>query len=450
MIKKPAKRHIGFKFYCVFFLCAPGFLGCAPQSNSSEKATKIQLPTRPATNADVFSRNILNQNDPRVSYCEILENNTASYTGVRDTQLEPLASLSKVITSAWAMDTRGLDSRFASEWYLKPVSGLNGIFDAYLRTNYDPVVNTEKLLYFMSELKALGVTGLRELVIDETTRVYISVLSAPHLELKETPVSSDESKDNLKLLFNSKNWASRTLKAKDNLQKWAAQNRRALNIPSSFSVEQVVVKNSAQINKDSYSNKKIILSAPLFKYLKNMNVFSNNYLADALFESFGGASAFKNFQKNTLKISTQDLQIYTGSGLPVNEANDRKDNLGSCFSMIRVLSYVKQVSAQAQFNLGHLLLNPTSDQDGTFETQIDYGNSVVLKTGRLFDNPAFNLAGFVATEKGTLSFVFLGHDFTNMEAHDIENMRSEMLNDIYRNYSTSSDFVTLSEYDIFL
>ncbi len=435
---------------CLFFLISFAFLGCVPQSNSSTSPAEVQLPTRPSDDAAIFSRSLLYKNDSRVSYCEILEDQANTYSGVRDTQLEPLASLSKVITSAWALGTLGADYRFQSEWYLKQVPGRAGIFDAYLKTNYDPVVNTEKLLYYLSELNAMGVKGIRELVIDQTTRVYISVLSAPHIELKDIPISSDETKENLKLIFNSKNWASRTLKARENLTQWATKNNRLLVIPTAFSVEQVRVQDSAQINKESYPYKKIIQSAPLFKYLKNMNVYSNNYLSDALFESLGGARSFQAYQKNVLNMGLKELQIYTGSGLAVTENGVRKDNLGSCFSFIRILSYVRQLSAKAQLNLGHILLNPSWDEDGTFESRTDYGNSVVLKTGRLFENPAFNLAGFVSTSQGTLSFVFLGHDFTQSEAGEVEQMRTEMLNNIYQNYSATSDYLSLVEYDIFL
>ena len=426
-------------------------VGCAPSAGARtpQSTSEIELPTRPSDTVNITAREMIFENDERISYCEILENQTNSYTGIRDTQLEPIASLSKVITSAWAIATYGMDYRFESEWYLNPVAGKPGVFDAYLRTNYDPIVNSEKLVYFLSELNTLGVKSLRKLTIDESTRVYLSVLSQPHVELEKVPVTSDESKENLKLVFNSKNWAKRTLKARDNVQAWAAKQQKAMVIPSSFSVEQVVVQSSAEINKDAYTIKKIIPSAPLFKYLKNTNVYSNNYLADAIFASLGGAEAFKNFQKNKLQLSNKELNIYTGSGLPLETGGKRFDNLGSCFSMIKVLSYLRQISEKAQMNLGHLLLNPTTDADGTFDSQSYYSNAVVLKTGRLYENPAMNLAGFVSTEKGMLSFVFLGHDFSSSEAKEIDERRTEMLDDIYRNYSTSSVFHTLSDYSIF-
>ena len=440
-MKSLFKPRLGYLLFLVTFM----FFSCAPHGGSSSPAPEVSLPNRPNSQA----RSLLFKSDERVSYCEMIDNDPQTYSGSRDNQLEPLASLSKVITTAWAMNRLGADYRFQNEWYLKPVPGRRGIFDAYLRTNFDPVVNTEKLLYFISELSALGVLGLRDLVIDESTRVYISVLSEPHLELQSVPVTSDETKQNLMLIFNSKNWASRTQKARDRLAQWASVNKKLIRIPADFSLEQVIVKNATQVTKAIYPLQKIIFSAPLFKYLKNMNVYSNNYLADALFEAMGGASSFQDFQRDVLRAKNSELQIYTGSGLAV-QLNGRKDNMGSCFSMIRILSYVRQISQKAQINLGHILLNPTRDQDGTFDSGSSFSNAVVLKTGRLFDNPAFNLAGFVSTRQGTLSFVFLGHDFDNSETAIIDQMRNQMLDNVFDHYQTTSNYLTLDEYEIFL
>ncbi len=427
-------------------------MGCVPASESGNEpgAPEFKLPIRPATDGPIISRELLFKNDQRVSYCELIENQASTYSGIRDTQLEPLASLSKVVTSAWAIGALGPDFRFENEWYLNPVPGRPGIFDAHLSTNHDPIVNTEKVLFFLSELKALGVSGLRQLTIDETTRVYLSVLSQPHLQLSEVPVPVSESKENLKLILNSARWGPRTLKARDNLINWAQLNKRPLNIPNSFSVEDVVVIPASQVMKANYQIKKVIKSAPLFKYLKNMNVFSNNYLADALFSKLGGLQHFRVFQNDVLRMPYADLKFYSGSGLSTVVNGRRLDNLGTCFSLIKVLSFFRQVTQKAQLNLGQILLNPTTDHQGTFHARTNYSNSVVLKTGRLYDNPALNLAGFVSTRRGLLSFVFLGHDFTEQEAREMEHKRTEILDHIFEKYATAAQFSTLPEYEIFL
>lgn len=434
----------------LLFLVIFAAFGCAPDSSSSNQENNSQptLPERPSKQNEIFSRDLLYKNDPRISYCEMIENQNSSYSGMRDLSLQPLASLSKVVTTAWVLDKLGTDFRFQTEIYLQPVSE-KGVFDVYLKTNWDPVVNIEKLLYFIVLMNQKGVNQIRNLVIDESTRIFLGVLSNPHLELENTPISTGESIENLQLIFNSKNWAEKTSQAKENLLEWSKKTGKSIQIPDKFAVVNVLYRKSKEIGLKDYSMKMVIPSAPMFKYLKNINVYSNNYLADAFFNYLGGAKAFTDFQLQQLKISSKDLLIYTGSGLSDSSSGSRKDNLGTCFSMIKVLSYVRQKAKSVQLNLGSLLLNPSLDLDGTFDPSETFQNAVVLKTGRLYEVPALNLAGYVATEAGLLNFVFLGHDFSDVEGKEIENYRSQMLEDIYSNYKVRSEFNTIDYSSIF-
>ena len=117
--------------------------------------------------------------------------------------------------------------------------------------------------------------------------------------------------------------------------------------------------------------------------------------------------------------------------------------------MIKILAYFKNKSIQANLNLGSLLLNPSADTDGTYDAPGNYQNAAVLKTGRLYDVAALNVAGFVSTEKGMLSFVFLGHDFSATDSDQIESSRSEMILDIYSKFKTQASFNTIEYADIF-
>ncbi len=437
--------------FSILFLVVLVTLGCAPDSSGTGQPNPgggVDLPERPSQQNEVFKRELLYKNDPRVSYCEILDNQSSSYSGMRDLSLQPLASLSKIITSSWVLEKLGADFRFQSEIYFQPVSE-KGVFDVYLKTNWDPVVNIEKLLYFIALMHQKGVRQIRNLVIDESTRIFLGVLSNPHLELENTPISTGESLDNLQLIFNSKNWAEKTKQAKANVIAWSIKTGKSILVPEVFSVSNVMYRKAKEIRLQDYSNKIVVPSAPVFKYLKNINVFSNNYLADAFFDYLGGAEAFANFQKKNLEILSNDLIIHTGSGLSNSSAGFRQDNLGTCFSMIRILAFMRKKAFLARLNLGAILLNPNLDLDGTFDANETYQNAVVLKTGRLYEVPALNLAGFVSTAEGLLSFVFLGHDFTEEESKDIENYRRLMLNDIFSKFSVRSDFQTIDYSSIF-
>lgn len=426
---------------------------CAPPSEGGAGTANTNALVRPDVSGSILYRTLPYKEDFRVSYCEILNEDVNTYSGLRDTQLEPLASLSKVVTSVWALEMLGPDYRFKIEWHLNAVSN-DGLYDAYLKSNYDPVMNIEKILFSISELNKIGVKKIRNLVIDETTKVYLSVLSEPHLELDQVPIDTPQTIENLNLILNSENWLSKTAQAKQKLLTWAKQNKIDYKEPVQFSVGNVIYKKSSQIDLSNYKTKKVIQSAPLFKYLKNLNVYSNNYLTDSLFSFLGGLSEFRKFQKQTLQLSSEELQFYTGSGLALIQSNVRYDNLASCFSFIKILSFLKKQSEKSQLSLGNLLLNPTYDTEGTFDLKNaghDYKGALILKTGRLFENPTMNLAGFVSTSKGLLSFVFLGHDFDDeTQSEQMENARQIMLDQIFDYYPVTSGYKAFNSFDILL
>ncbi len=441
----PMKRF-SILFWSLFFLN----LGCAPQASSEQKKNLSTPIQRPVEGQNTIHRNLQIQNDLRISYCEVIDQQNETYSGLRDSQLFPLASLSKVVTSAWALSKLGPDFRFNTQIYFNPVLDQSGVFDVYLRTNYDPVINIEKILFYISQLNISGVKRIRNLLIDESTRVYLSVLQGPHVELDAVPISSLDSIENLKLILNSENWGENTKRARQKLIDWQARKNLALSLPSSFSVENVSFRSAELINLQNYKYKKVIQSAPLTQYLKNMNTYSNNYMSQALFQILGGKELFKDFQKNQLNLISSDLEIWTGSGLSVEEKSIRRDNKGTCFGMLQVLSYFKKQADTHQINLGELLLNPTVDQDGTFDLNSDYQNALVVKTGRLFEVPALNLAGSIATKKGDLLFVFLGHDFSENEASEIESLRQKTLAEAFQFFSIESRYTTSNYDDLFL
>ncbi len=417
------------------------FSGCGSTSSEDPAANVVVIDNtilRPI-GQNILARDLKYKNDPTISYCEITENITQSYSGYHDLKPYALASVSKIFLSAWALKTLGADYRFKMIWKLKKVSD-NGTYDAYLQTNYDPVVNIEKILFALTELNKNGVLRLRNLVIDETTRIYLSVLSNPHLELAEVPVTASQTIDNLQIILNSKNWAGQTEAAKNNLINF--------NTPSQFSVESVTYVPKSKIQSSYYNQIVQLESAPMFKYLKNMNIYSNNYVTDALFDFLGGAKQFLNFQNNELKISANELNIYTGSGLSTQVDNQRKDNLGSCLSILKTLRYLDLLTQVYNLNLGHLLLSAGQDL-GTYESNLIFNKNIVLKTGRLFDVPTLNVAGVNSNISGSTYFAMLAHDFDNADEALIKQKRDDLIAELIQFKPQRDTFLTSKQDTLF-
>ncbi len=467
-MQKSTKFNIFLIPFLAFSIMA--FTGCQPSEDGSSSGEGIETPLvknvdpnrrfdqsviSPVNNqiqpsaSGQLNRKIPNLNDSSITYCESVNGEAGRYNGVRDTKKYPLASVSKVVLTAWALDKLGPDYKFENLWYYKKVS--DGVYDVYFKANYDPVLNIEKMLYAMSLLRAQGIQKIRQLTVDETTRVYLDVFKDSHVELNEVPVSMERSIENLRIIFNSENWGLQTATAKANLAQFAQQKGRVITIPSSFSVSQVVYTESKKINVNNYSYVLKMKSSLLLKYLKDTNVNSNNYVSDMLFKVLGGQVEFKKFQQNRLGLTSNDLSFYTGSGLPVITMGIRADNLGTCVAVLKTLKFIKVLSQQLNFDMGHALLTAGTD-NGTYTPTmpISFNRSMVMKTGRLYDVPTLNVAGTTSLSNGTLYFAYFTHDFDNGDESLYQNKRDEILNSILNYYPIMSSYQSLNLNTVFV
>ena len=279
--------------------------------------------------------------------------------------------------------------------------------------------------------------------------MYLSVLNNPHIELDTIPVSLDQSVDNLKLIFNSANWGGQTQQARQNVTDYFEQQGKSIDLPSSFSVSNVILDSNGQAQSAFANATQLkIQSTSLFRYLKEINLNSNNYMSDALFALLGGEAGFRKFQSEKLGLGLDSLIMKTGSGLPVEIGGERVDNKATCFSVLKVMHFIKLIADQAQLDLGYILLTAGLDR-GTYETDLVINKSVVLKTGRLYEVPALNLAGIVSTQKGLMVFGFLGHDFNNDDEKLMIEKRDNLLQDLLNFYKEKPMFKTLSQNEIF-
>ena len=415
---------LAISYLSVFIL----LVGCQPDSSGSdfdEQITPQSLVSKPVQ-PNKLSRELKYKNDQTVSYCEVPLNDLGKYSGYRDLKLYPSASLSKVFLSAWVLNRLGSKFRFSHEWRYQ--KNADGSFDVYMNTQLDPVVNIEKSLYFMTELNRIGIKRIRNLYIHPQTRIYLSVLNNPHIELEDTPINLNETVANLKIIFNSVNWGEQTVMAIENLK------RNNKPVPTTFSVQNVSAISEVQKAKLSNWNLHYTQSAEIKKYLKEVNTNSNNYISDALFNYLGGAKKFYQFQQIDLGLTKNDLYMLTGSGLATITAGQRYDNLANCYAITKVMHYIYLHSKKQNYNLGEILLNVGTDQ-GTYQPNMVFNQSTVVKTGRLYDVPTLNLSGLVSTKYGPVAFAFLGHNFDNADETSMQNKRDTLVDSILDYYT---------------
>ena len=453
-MKKSLFICLSFIQFATQFACAPSGSNPAPVGTTTSPQSVVTLNQLLQVTPQTQQTRLLPlSDDTTVAYCEVSLSSTdetiKNYSGFHDFALYPLASVSKLFTEAWALDHLGADYKFEHEWRL--LKNKDGTVDAYLNTNFDPIFNIEKVLYTISQLQQrFGVNSIRNLYISASTRMYLSVLNNPHAELNIVPVSSEETLGNFKLIFNSASWGQQTQQAKINVQTYFSSQGQSFSLPASFSLQNVALDTDGSIAKQFQSATVFkIESVSLFRYIKNINVNSNNYLADALFSLLGGEAEFLKFEKEKLGLDESSLIMKTGSGLSMQANGQRVDNKATCSAVLKLLHFFKLNAQKNNLDLGDLLITAGQDPDSTYETKLTFNKSVVLKTGRLYDVEALNLAGIASTGQGLMAFTFLGHDFGINDEVLMQGKRDQLLQSLLTYYIEQPFFSTLSQNEIF-
>ena len=188
------------------------------------------------------------------------------------------------------------------------------------------------------------------------------------------------------------------------------ENRQAVSDAAGFQTQpSVAVMGAVYIDSVPAGARPVLThrSSALVDVLKVLLCYSNNFMAERLGDSLGGAAGLRRFLTTDLKIPAIDLRVASTSGLGVNRVTPR--------GMMTV--YRALLNELAKHRLSPSDIMPVAGIDpGTlqkrFESSASRG-SVIAKTGTLnrTDGGASALVGEMRTRDGeTLLFVvFNGH-----------------------------------------
>ena len=342
------------------------------------------------------------------SYCYV--NEKGSLQGKNINLQVRLASVTKLLTSLWAIEEKGINFRYDTKLFIQ---GNN----LHLQGSFDPFMSNEKMMFLISQLNTLGYTHFDKITYDKNIQINPSAQS--HTD-QYPLITRDSNGRNIKMYFNTASWSSDFKLEYDRLASLARKERFLKEVQ--FSVGTVEYSGVNPLGADA---KVLTLTSPkLYQYLKEINVASNNYSSHTIFRDLGGVAGFEKFVADRFSLTVDQIKLYNGSGLPTIEAGKRYDNYATCKIITDLITELKASAERQQKEISDVVAVPGNDA-GTFKNRLnssDYKNTFVAKTGSLMHTST--LAGALSTQQG---FSFFGVFNQTTELIGAKQVQNEMV-----------------------
>jgi D-alanyl-D-alanine carboxypeptidase/D-alanyl-D-alanine-endopeptidase (penicillin-binding protein 4) len=322
----------------------------------------------------------------------------------------PSASLTKIVTTLASLQTFGANHRFIttiSQTGKIKDGTLNG--DLIIEGEGDPFFVWEDAIAIGNKLNKLGikrVTG-NLIVTGKFSMNYESNLL--------------ESAKFLRQAFDSSQWEGEVAE-------------QYAKMPAGTAQPQLVISGNVQIMPNGSTtqaatnipDRKLLIrhrSLPLWLILKNMNIFSNNEMAENLALQMGGGKQVAAIAANASGIPLSEIRLINGSGLgQANQISPR--------ATVGILMAVHNRAQMEGLTLADLF--PIGGCNcGTIDGR-KIPRGAIVKTGTLSDVSA--LAGIVQTQKGAIWFAIVNRGDGNIDT--FHRAQDRLLQNLVANWGT--------------
>ena len=299
------------------------------------------------------------------------------------------ASLTKVATTIACLETWDLNHRFETRIYQTGIVK-NGVLegDLIVQGDGDPLFVWEEAIALGNALNELGIRQVKGNLI-VTGNFYMNFKTDPQI-----------SGELLKQGINARLWSSVVQKQ---YQMLALGTLRP----------QIAIAGKVQFQSALPDTAQLILrhqSLTLTQLLKQMNVYSNNVMAEILGQSVGGSSVVATLAAQAADVSPNEIQLINSSGLGV-------ENRISPRAATRMFMALEQKLEFHSVKVADLFPVSGRDRNGTMQWR-NIPSGVAIKTGTLAQVSA--LAGTIPTkERGLVWFAIINR------GGNIEQLRSE-------------------------
>lgn len=263
------------------------------------------------------------------------------------------ASLTKIATTLASIGKLGIDRLFITRVHHTGTIE-DGILDGDLivEGNGDPFFVWEEAIALSKTLNQLGIQEVRgNLLVND--RFYMNYKADPTV-------------------------SGKLLKQGLNSSLLSSEVKQQLQIPLTTPHPQLSIKGEVRIIKKIPATARLLVlhqSLPLVDILRQMNIYSNNEMAQMLADIVGGASVVADYAQEITGVSASEIQLINGSGL--GEANRISPRAAT-----KMLIAIERLLQPSGLEVTDIF--PVADRDsvGTIENR-RLPQGVAIKTGTL-------------------------------------------------------------------
>jgi D-alanyl-D-alanine carboxypeptidase/D-alanyl-D-alanine-endopeptidase (penicillin-binding protein 4) len=289
----------------------------------------------------------------------------------------PAASLTKVATSLVALKAWGPNHQFET---LVSSTGplVNGVVqgDLVITGSGDPMFVWEEAIALGNTLNQMGIKQVKGNLV---------ITGAFAMNFQRHPLLAGQL---FKQALNHKTW-SRSVVFQYSV------------MPKGTPKPQVMIAGNIKVEAQPQVGKTLLvrhLSLPVQKLIKEMNIFSNNDIAEMLAESVGGANVVSSIAAQLARVSKSEILLINGSGLG-------RENRISPRAVSAMFMALQREASAYELTLADFFPTSGFDNRGTIHSR-QMPKATVMKTGTLSDVSA--LAGVVPTrDRGLVWFTII-------------------------------------------
>ena len=329
----------------------------------------------------------------------------------------PAASLTKVATSLAALSQWGAKYQFPTDVYITGKVA-NGIVtgDLIVKGSGDPLFVWEEAIALGNALNQLGIRQVQgDLLI--TDKFYMNY-----------------QQQSLQ--------AGKLLKQALNHQLWQPEiNQQYLQLPPGTPQPEIAIAGQVRLIKQVTSNPRLLVrhrSLPLAEILRQMNIYSNNKMAQMLADLVGGAAKVAQISAEVADFPPTEIELINGSGLG-------EENKISPRAVCQMLIAIDRLLQPDSFSAADLLPTAGRDVVGTVQNRsLPRGTSI--KTGTLDRVSA--LAGviptdnkpYITTQNGKVYFSIINY---GRPVKYFRQQQDILLNELVQNWQPTPDDFSL-------